>query len=84
MARELLDGPGRVHAVMELFSMSRAKDTMAAGCSGGERKRLTTVEMLQGRHQVLFMDEISTGLVRWFPDCRFPVVFVFSPGSLIS
>jgi ABC-type multidrug transport system ATPase subunit len=35
---------------------------MVRGISGGERKRLSTVEKLMGSQQVLMMDEISTGL----------------------
>jgi ABC-type glutathione transport system ATPase component len=33
------------------------------GVSGGERKRVTTAEMLVGHSRILAMDEISTGLV---------------------
>jgi ABC-type multidrug transport system ATPase subunit len=32
------------------------------GVSGGERKRVTSGEMLIGNQRVLMMDEISTGL----------------------
>jgi ABC-2 type transporter len=35
---------------------------LARGISGGERKRLTTAEMVVGPQRVLLMDEISTGL----------------------
>jgi ABC-type multidrug transport system ATPase subunit len=35
---------------------------MMRGISGGERKRLTTAEMVVGPQRVLLMDEISTGL----------------------
>lgn len=35
---------------------------MRRGISGGQRKRVTTGEMLVGPAKVLFMDEISTGL----------------------
>jgi ABC-type multidrug transport system ATPase subunit len=35
---------------------------MLRGISGGERKRLTTAEMVVGPQRVLLMDEISTGL----------------------
>ncbi|KAF6263806.1 ABC-2 type transporter-domain-containing protein [Scenedesmus sp. NREL 46B-D3] len=35
---------------------------MMRGTSGGERKRLTTAEMVVGPQRVLLMDEISTGL----------------------
>ncbi|KAH6836491.1 pleiotropic drug resistance 12 [Perilla frutescens var. hirtella] len=37
-------------------------DDMLRGISGGQRKRVTTGEMLVGPSNVLFMDEISTGL----------------------
>ncbi|PIN21135.1 Pleiotropic drug resistance proteins (PDR1-15), ABC superfamily [Handroanthus impetiginosus] len=37
-------------------------DNMIRGISGGQRKRVTTGEMLVGPAKVLFMDEISTGL----------------------
>ncbi|KAK7293629.1 hypothetical protein RJT34_16500 [Clitoria ternatea] len=37
-------------------------DAMIRGISGGQKKRLTTGEMLVGPIRVFFMDEISTGL----------------------
>ncbi|XP_049379164.1 pleiotropic drug resistance protein 2-like isoform X2 [Solanum stenotomum] len=37
-------------------------DDMRRGISGGQKKRLTTGEMLVGPAKVFFMDEISTGL----------------------
>ncbi|OAY52727.1 pleiotropic drug resistance protein 1 [Manihot esculenta] len=37
-------------------------DEMLRGISGGQRKRVTTGEMLVGPSRALFMDEISTGL----------------------
>ncbi|KAL0921025.1 hypothetical protein M5K25_008052 [Dendrobium thyrsiflorum] len=37
-------------------------DEMRKGISGGEKKRLTTGEMIVGPTKTLFMDEISTGL----------------------
>ncbi|KAF8676075.1 hypothetical protein HU200_047580 [Digitaria exilis] len=37
-------------------------DAMTQGISGGQKKRVTTGEMLVGPTKVLFMDEISTGL----------------------
>ncbi|KAH7352818.1 hypothetical protein KP509_19G065600 [Ceratopteris richardii] len=37
-------------------------DQMKRGISGGQRKRVTTGEMLVGPAKALFMDEISTGL----------------------
>ncbi|KAL0394004.1 UNVERIFIED_CONTAM: ABC transporter G family member 32 [Sesamum latifolium] len=37
-------------------------DEMLKGISGGQKKRLTTAELLMGASRVLFLDEISTGL----------------------
>ncbi|CAM6100567.1 unnamed protein product [Calypogeia fissa] len=37
-------------------------DDMRRGISGGQKKRVTTGEMIVGPMQILFMDEISTGL----------------------
>ncbi|KAL4355453.1 hypothetical protein GQ457_06G030900 [Hibiscus cannabinus] len=37
-------------------------DAMNRGISGGQKKRLTTGEMIIGPNKALFMDEISTGL----------------------
>ncbi|KAF8008256.1 hypothetical protein BT93_K2047 [Corymbia citriodora subsp. variegata] len=37
-------------------------DAMSRGISGGQKRRLTTGEMIIGPARVLFMDEISTGL----------------------
>ncbi|XP_057537389.1 ABC transporter G family member 32 isoform X1 [Amaranthus tricolor] len=37
-------------------------DEMLKGISGGQKKRLTTGELLAGQSRVLFMDEISNGL----------------------
>ncbi|KAG0456490.1 hypothetical protein HPP92_024278 [Vanilla planifolia] len=37
-------------------------DEMLRGVSGGQKKRITTGEMMVGPTQALFMDEISTGL----------------------
>jgi ABC-type multidrug transport system ATPase subunit len=37
-------------------------DEMRRGISGGQRKRVTTGEMIVGPTTALFMDEISTGL----------------------
>lgn len=66
LTRAMLDGPGRVDALMGIFGLARAKDTnvgnrMFRGISGGERKRLSTVELLAGPQRVLVLDEISTG-----------------------
>ncbi|XP_027349244.1 ABC transporter G family member 34-like [Abrus precatorius] len=48
-------------------------DDMRRGISGGQRKRVTTGEMLVGPAKALFMDEISTGLdsSTTFQICKF-------------
>ncbi len=56
-----------VSLVMQLVGLGHVRDSvvgdaMLRGLSGGERKRLTTAEMLVGQFSALFMDEISTGL----------------------
>ncbi|KAG7658681.1 ABC-transporter N-terminal domain [Arabidopsis suecica] len=50
-----------------------AGDVMRRGISGGQKKRLTTGEMLVGPARALFMDEISTGLdsSTTFQICKF-------------
>ncbi|KAL2332424.1 hypothetical protein Fmac_020005 [Flemingia macrophylla] len=53
--------------VMKILGLDICADTMVGnemfrGISGGQRKRVTTGEMLVGPTNALFMDEISTGL----------------------
>jgi ABC-type multidrug transport system ATPase subunit len=52
---------------LQLLSLVNCADTvvgdgMIRGVSGGEKKRVTTGEVMVGPSKVLFMDEISTGL----------------------
>ncbi|XP_065865622.1 pleiotropic drug resistance protein 1-like isoform X2 [Euphorbia lathyris] len=53
--------------VLKVLGLEACADTMVGneilrGISGGQRKRLTSGEMLVGPAKALFMDEISTGL----------------------
>lgn len=53
--------------VMKILGLDTCADTLAGdemlkGISGGQKKRLTTGELLVGPARVLFMDEISNGL----------------------
>ncbi|TYJ33862.1 hypothetical protein E1A91_A05G131600v1 [Gossypium mustelinum] len=53
--------------IMKILGLDICADTlvgneMLRGISGGQRKRVTTGEMLVGPARALFMDEISTGL----------------------
>eukprot|EP00877_Chromochloris_zofingiensis_P010755 jgi/Chrzof1/5933/Cz16g21030.t1 len=57
----------KTEVVMKLLGLAHCKDTLVGdallrGVSGGERKRVTTAEMVVGPRRVLLMDEISTGL----------------------
>jgi len=59
----------KTEVIMQLLGLGHCRDTivgdgglMLRGISGGERKRLTTAEMVVGPQRVLLMDEISTGL----------------------
>ncbi|KAK7391459.1 hypothetical protein VNO78_19875 [Psophocarpus tetragonolobus] len=47
---------------LEICANTSVGDEMRRGISGGEKKRLTTGEMLVGPAKVFLMDEISTGL----------------------
>ncbi|CAL1376770.1 unnamed protein product [Linum trigynum] len=47
---------------LEVCADTLVGDEMIRGISGGQRKRVTTGEMLVGPSRALFMDEISTGL----------------------
>jgi ABC-type multidrug transport system ATPase subunit len=57
----------RIDIILQLLGLSRCKDTIIGnaavrGVSGGERKRVTTGEMLVGKTKAFMLDEISTGL----------------------
>ncbi|ESW34861.1 hypothetical protein PHAVU_001G187700 [Phaseolus vulgaris] len=63
-------------------------DNMRRGISGGQRKRVTTGEMLVGPAKALFMDEISTGLdsSTTFQICKFmsQIVHIMDKTMVIS
>ncbi|MEW5298072.1 MAG: hypothetical protein WDW36_001233 [Sanguina aurantia] len=55
----------RTLTIMRAFGISHTKNTPVGDSTlrgGGERKRVTTAEMLVGPRKILMMDEISTGL----------------------
>ncbi|GKV37528.1 hypothetical protein SLEP1_g45550 [Rubroshorea leprosula] len=58
---------------LDICSDIMVGDAMRRGISGGQKKRVTTGEMLVGPAKVFFMDEISTGLdsSTTFQICRF-------------
>lgn len=56
-----------VEYILKILGLDNCADTlvgdeMLKGISGGQKKRLTTGELLVGPSRVLFMDEVSTGL----------------------
>lgn len=55
------------YVILKVLGLSDVADTvvgdsMTRGISGGQRKRVTTGEILCGPQAVVLMDEISTGL----------------------
>ncbi|GFS35362.1 pleiotropic drug resistance 4 [Actinidia rufa] len=65
--RETLEFSGRCQGVgfkrgLDVCADTLVGDEMLKGISGGQKKRLTTGELLVGSSRVLFMDEISNGL----------------------
>ncbi|CAL5017868.1 unnamed protein product [Urochloa decumbens] len=64
---ESLDRSIHTDYIMKILGLDKCADTMVGdgmrrGISGGEKKRLTTGEMMIGPSKALFMDELSTGL----------------------
>mmetsp|Transcript_4643 Transcript_4643/g.13342 ORF Transcript_4643/g.13342 Transcript_4643/m.13342 type:complete len:1521 (-) Transcript_4643:659-5221(-) len=64
---QMTDPSVRVELIIKLLGLTRCADTVVGnavlrGVSGGEKKRVTTAEILVGPRHVLLMDEISTGL----------------------
>lgn len=79
--------------VLKILGLDICADTMIGdqmhrGISGGQKKRVTTGEMLVGRAKVLFMDEISTGLdsatTFQIIKCLRQVIHLFDATMLIS
>ncbi|KAA6418150.1 MAG: ATP-binding cassette transporter [Trebouxia sp. A1-2] len=66
-ATEGKNGSVNSELVLRLLGLQECKDTLVGddiirGVSGGQRKRVTTGEMMVGPRLVMMMDEISTGL----------------------
>ncbi|KAL3152681.1 hypothetical protein ABBQ38_012276 [Trebouxia sp. C0009 RCD-2024] len=66
-ATEGKNGSVNSELILRLLGLQECKDTLVGddiirGVSGGQRKRVTTGEMMVGPRLVMMMDEISTGL----------------------
>ena len=48
---------------LQICSDTIVGNAMMRGVSGGQRKRVTTAEIIVAPKKTLFLDEISTGLV---------------------
>ena len=78
--RELVKQRVKPHVILRMLGLQDVADTvvgdsMLRGISGGQRKRVTTAEILVGPQSVVLMDEISTGLDR----CALPNQVAASP-----
>ncbi|CAI8614814.1 unnamed protein product [Vicia faba] len=73
---------------LDICADTMVGDEMRRGISGGQKKRVTTGEMLVGPAKALFMDEISTGLdsSTTFQICKFmrQVVHILDVTVVIS
>jgi ABC-type glutathione transport system ATPase component len=72
------DATTNVALTLQLLALVECADTivgdgMVRGISGGERKRVTSGEVMVGPSKVLFMDEISTGSRSRTSSSLFPV-----------
>ncbi|KAE8718787.1 ABC transporter G family member 38 [Hibiscus syriacus] len=66
---------------LEVCADTMVGDAMMRGVSGGQKKRVTTGEMLVGPVGALFMDNISTGLDKTFE--LFDGIILLSEGRII-
>jgi ABC-type Mn2+/Zn2+ transport system ATPase subunit len=57
--------------------MIRVGDESLRGVSGGEKKRVTTAEVLCGPAMVLCMDEVSTGLDSGVCVCVYIYIYIY-------
>ncbi|XP_028766306.1 pleiotropic drug resistance protein 1 [Neltuma alba] len=73
---------------LEICADTMVGDEMLRGISGGQRKRVTTGEMMVGPANAMFMDEISTGLdsstTFQIVKCLRQIVHIMNGTALIS
>ena len=69
---------------MQICADTVVGDAMLRGVSGGQKKRVTAAEMLVGPKKILFLDEISTGLVHTASCSILPYLFAAPELTLLS
>jgi Fe-S cluster assembly ATPase SufC len=80
-----IDPAVRVSLTLQLLSLVNCADTvvgdgMNRGVSGGERKRVTSGEIMVGPSKVLYMDEISTGALPYWKVVKTVITFAIFCG----
>ena len=58
----LYDDPADYHQLLEQFGLEGLKKTFVPRLSGGERQKLSVVLALMGKPEIVFLDELTTGL----------------------
>ena len=54
--------PGDYHTLLEQFGLTALKKSLVTKLSGGERQKLSVVLALIGNPEIVFLDELTTGL----------------------
>lgn len=58
----LYDNPENYHTLLQFFSLEKLEKTMVNKLSGGEKQRLSVAMALINKPQIVFLDELTTGL----------------------
>ncbi|MDD6201720.1 MAG: ABC transporter ATP-binding protein [Lachnospiraceae bacterium] len=58
----LFQNPGDYHALLKQFGLEELKKSPVMKLSGGERQKLSVVLALIGNPEIVFLDELTTGL----------------------
>ena len=58
----LYAAPADYHQLLESFGLSRLRKSFVSKLSGGERQKLSVVLALIGNPEIVFLDELTTGL----------------------
>lgn len=58
----LYDKPANYHQLLKQFSLDGLKKTFVSKLSGGEKQKLSVILALIGNPEIVFLDELTTGL----------------------